>query len=67
MYSQQLSVQDTNDFRALQAVGGSAALTFLEGCWQLLDLMPLTNVLQRKRRISTAKIKFEQYCKHLYH
>lgn len=51
--SQQLTVEDSDDTRALQAVGGSAALTFLEGCWQLLDLVPLTDVLQEKRRTFT--------------
>lgn len=56
--SQQLAVEDSDDTRALQAVGGSAALTLLEGCWQLLDLVPLTDVLQEKRRTFThfAKI-----------
>lgn len=52
MYSQQLSVEDSDNTRALQGVGGSATLTFLEGCWQLLDLMPLTNILQRRHRVS---------------
>lgn len=52
-YSQQLTVEDSDDTRALQAVGGSAALTFLEGCWQLLDLVPLTDVLREKRRAFT--------------
>lgn len=52
-YSQQLTVEDSDDTRALQAIGGSAALTFLEGCWQLLDLVPLTDVLQEKCRTFT--------------
>lgn len=52
MYSQQLSVEDPDDTGTLQAVGGSATLTSLEGCRQLLDLIPLTSVLQRKHRIS---------------
>lgn len=58
-YSQQLTVEDSDDTRALQAVGGSAALTFLEGCWQLLDLVPLTDVLQEKRRTFTHFGKIE--------
>lgn len=47
-YSQQLPVEDTNDSRALQAVGGSAALALLEGVWQSLDIIPCTKILQRK-------------------
>ena len=49
MYSQQLTVEDPDDSRSLRAVDGSAALAFLEGCWQLLDPVPLTNVLQSKQ------------------
>ena len=46
---QQLPVEDTHDSRALQAVGGSAALTLLEGVWQSLDIIPGTEILQRER------------------
>lgn len=46
--SQQLPVEDTNHSRALQAVGGSAALTLLEGMWQSLDVIPCTKILQRR-------------------
>lgn len=42
---QQLPVEDTNDSGALQAVGGSAALTLLEGVWQSLDVIPGTEIL----------------------
>lgn len=48
-HSQQLPVEDTHDSRALQAVGGSAALTLLEGVRQSLDVVPLPKILQRKR------------------
>ena len=63
MYSQQLPVEDSNDSRTLQAVGGGAALTFLEGCWQLHDLIPFTDVLQRKHIISQTEKK---YCRSEY-
>lgn len=46
-YSQQLFVEDTNNSRAQQAVGGSAALTPLEGMWQSLDIIPGAKILQR--------------------
>lgn len=55
MYSQQLTVEDPDDSRTLWAVGGSAALAFLEGCWQLLDLIPLTSVLQRNTGFHTPR------------
>lgn len=56
MYSQQLIVEDSNDTRTLQTVGGSATLAFLEDCWQLLDLIPLTSVLQRKHTHAHTEI-----------
>lgn len=49
MYSQQLPVEDSDDTWGLQAVGGSAALTLLESSWELLDLIPLTNILQAEK------------------
>lgn len=55
---QQLSVEDPNDTGALRRVRGHTALTLLEGCWQLLDLVPLTNVLQREGRFSTCMHSF---------
>lgn len=50
MYSQQLPVEDTNDSRAVQAVGGCAALALLESIWQFLDFIPRTKILQKKHR-----------------
>lgn len=32
-YSQQLAVEDPDDTKTLQAVGGCATFTFLEGIW----------------------------------
>lgn len=46
-YSQQLPVEDTNNSRALQAIGGSAALALLEGVWQPLDIKPCAKILWR--------------------
>jgi len=43
---QQLSVEDSQHTRALQAVGGRAALPLLEDVGQLLNLIPLAQVLQ---------------------
>ncbi len=54
-YSQQLSVEDTNNSRALQAVGSRAALALLEGVWQFLDVIPFTEILQRKHKQHTAR------------
>lgn len=52
--SLQRSAEDPNDTGALCGVRGRTALTLLEGCWQLLDLVPLTGVLQREGRLSTC-------------
>lgn len=56
IYSQQLTVEDSDDTRALLTVGGSTALTFLEGCGQLHDLIPLANILQ-KHKISRTPVR----------
>lgn len=46
--SQQLPVENTDDSGALQAVGGSAALSLLEGVWQLLNIVPGAEILQKR-------------------
>lgn len=56
IYSQQLTVEDSDDTRALRTVGGSTALTFLEGCGQLHDLIPPANILQ-KHKISRTPVR----------
>lgn len=50
-YSQQLSVENTDDSGALQAVGGSAALALLEAVRQFLDIIPCAEILQRKQNV----------------
>ena len=49
-YSQQLSVESTKSNSRAQGVGGRGALPLLEGIWQSLDIIPLTNILQRKHK-----------------
>lgn len=49
--SQQLPVENADDSGALQAVGGSAALSLLEGVWQFLNVVPGAEILQKRQNI----------------
>lgn len=55
-YSQQLSVENTNDSGALQAVGGGAALALLEAVRQFLDIIPCAEILQRKQNVRALSV-----------
>lgn len=51
MHVQQLPVEHTNDSGALQGVGSCGTLALLEDDRELLDLVPLAQILLSKTKV----------------